>query len=188
MRSNLESQLAMRGETDRLQEVLDETVQVRKEMGYAVMITPLSQIMGTQAVLNVVTGERYKVVTDELYKYVLGYYGETPAPIDPDIKDRILNTPRGKEYLKYEPPQPSIKDIRKEVGGQLSDDDLLLQLMLPEENIKNLLASGPMKTDYPSPALEKPAMVLIRELAQRSSLAYLQMQKEGFSLTLRKSG
>ncbi|MFC1971018.1 hypothetical protein ACFLV0_03685 [Chloroflexota bacterium] len=188
MRSNLESQLAMRGETGRLQEVLDETVRVRKEMGYAVMITPLSQIMGTQAVLNVVTGERYKIVTDELYKYALGYYGDTPAPIDSNVKDKIFSTPKGKEYLNYKLYEPSIEEIRKEVGGNLSDEELLLQLVLPEENIKNLLSSGPMKTDYPSPALEKPAMVLIRELAQRSNLAYMQMQREDFSLTLRKSG
>jgi len=100
-----------------------------------------------------------------------GLWGETTRKTEDLIKEEIGD-----------------EDIRKEVGGRLSDDELLLQLILPEENIKGLLSSGPMKTDYPSPALEKPAMVLIRELAQRSSLAYLQMQKEGFSLTLRKSG
>lgn len=188
MRSNLESQLDLRGESDRLEEVLEEVARVRKEMGYAVMITPLSQIMGTQAVLNVVTGERYKMVVEELYKYVLGFYGVTPTPVDPNVKDKILSTPRGKEYLKWKPPQPSVEDFRRQLGGQLSDDDLLLQLMLPEEDIKSLLASGPLKTEYPSPALEKPAMVLIRELARRANLSYLNVQKKDFSLTLQKAG
>ncbi|MEI9476623.1 MAG: hypothetical protein WCO26_08615 [Deltaproteobacteria bacterium] len=187
MRSNLESQLALRGESDRLKEVLEEVALVRKEMGYAVMITPLSQIMGTQAVLNVVTGERYKVVVEELFKYVLGFYGTPPAPIDPNIKDKILSSPRGKEYLKWKPPQPSVEDFRRQLGGQLSDDDLLLQLMLPEEDIKGLLASGPLKTEYPSPALEKPLMVLIRELARRANLASLSVQRKDFSLTLKRT-
>jgi oxaloacetate decarboxylase alpha subunit len=188
MRSNLESQLALRGESDRLAEVLEEVALVRKEMGYAVMITPLSQIMGTQAVLNVVTGERYKMVVEELYKYVLGFYGAPPTPIDPNVKDKILSSPRGKEYLKWKPPQPSVEDFRRQLGGQLSDDDLLLQLMLPEENIKGLLASGPLKTEYHSPALEKPVMVLVRELARRANLSYLSVQKKDFSLTLQKAG
>lgn len=186
MRSNLESQLSLRGELDRLDEVLEEVALVRKEMGYVVMITPLSQIIGTQAVLNVITGERYKMVVEELYKYVLGFYGATPAAVDPNVKDKILSSPRGKEYLKWKPPQPSIEDFRRELGGQLSDDDLLLQLMLPEEDIKGLLASGPLKTEYPSPALEKPVMVLVRELARQANMSYLNIQKKNFSLTLQK--
>lgn len=188
MRSNLESQLEQRGEADRLQEVLEEVAVVRKEMGYAVMITPLSQVIGTQAVLNVITGERYKIVVEELYKYVLGFYGKTPTPIDPNVKDKVLSTPRGKEYLKWIPPQPSVEDFRKKLGGRLSDDDLLLQLMLPEEDIKVLLASGPLKSEYSSPALEKPLMALVRDLARRSSLSYLSLQKKSFSLTLQKNG
>ena len=188
MRSNLESQLQSRGELNRLEEVLEEVGRVRTDMGYVVMITPLAQIMGTQAVLNVVTGERYKMVVEELYQYILEFYGKPPAPVDPNVKDKILSTPRGKEYLKWTPPQPSVEDFRKRLGGHLSDDELLLQLMLPEENIKNLLASGPLKTEYPSPALEKPVMVLVRELAQRANLSYVNVQKKDFSLTLQKKG
>jgi oxaloacetate decarboxylase alpha subunit len=189
MRSNLESQLELRGELNRLEEVLEEVALIRKEMGYPVMITPLSQIMGTQAALNVITGERYKVIIEELYQYALGFFGKIPVPIEQNIMDKIFSTPRGKEYLKWEPPQPSIAEIRKQVGGQLSDDELLLQLMLPEENIKNFLATvPPLKTDYPSPALEKPVMVLVRDLARRANLAYINVQKKDFSLTMQKKG
>ena len=186
MQSNLESQLELRGDLDRLDEVMEEVGRIRKEMGYIVMITPLAQIVGTQAVLNVVTGERYKTVVDELYQYVLEFYGKPPAPIDPNVKDKILSTPRGKEYLKWTPPQPSIEDYRKQLGGRLSDDELLLQLMLPEENIKDLLSTGPLKTDYPSPTLEKPVTVLVRELVRQTNLSYVNIQKENFSLTLQK--
>lgn len=188
MRSNLESQLQSRGELNRLDEVLEEVGRIRTEMGYVVMITPLSQIVGTQAVLNVITGERYKTVVEELYQYVLEFYGKPPAPIDPNVKDKILSTPRGKDYLKWTPPQPSVEDFRKRLGGHLTDDELLLQLMVPEENIKSLLACGPIKTEYPNPVLEKPMIVLIRELAQRANLAYVNIEKKDFSLTLKKDG
>jgi len=188
MRSNMESMLQERGEMDRLNQVLKEVAVVRKEMGYPVMITPLSQIIGTQAVLNVLTGERYNVVVEELYKYILGFFGKTPAPVDPNIKDKILSTQRGKEFMKWTPPQPSIEDLRKQLGSNLSDDEILLQLMMPEENIKNLLASGPIKTLYPSPALKKPVMVLIEELSQRTDLSYIHIEKDDFSLKMRKSG
>lgn len=186
MRSNLESMLSQRGEEHRLEEVLEETIVVRKELGYPVMITPLSQIIGTQAALNVVLGERYKAVPDELFKYVLGFYGRTPAPVDSNVLDKIFSSPRGKQFLHWEPPQPSIEDLRSQLGGQLSDDELLLQLMLPEEDIRGILAAGPIKTDYPSPAVEKPAMVLVRELAQRANLAYVRIQKGDFCLTLQR--
>lgn len=185
MRSNMESMLALRGEARRLEEVLQETIRVRKELGYPVMITPLSQMMGTQAAFNVVLGERYKMVPDELFKYVLGFYGRPPAPVDPNVLDKILSSARGKEFLKWKPPEPSIEDIRKQIGGNLSDDELLLQLMLPEENIKNILA-GHLKTDYPSPATDKPAMLLVKELARRANLAYLHIQKGDFALTLQR--
>jgi oxaloacetate decarboxylase alpha subunit len=127
-------------------------------------------------------------VVEELYKYVLGFYGAPPTPIDPNVKDKILSSPRGKEYLKWKPPQPSVEDFRRQLGGQLSDDDLLLQLMLPEEDIKVLLASGPLKTKYAAPTLEKPVMGLVRELARRANLSYLNVQKKEFSLTLQKAG
>lgn len=189
MRSNLESMLSIRGDAHRLDEVLEETIRVRNELGYPVMITPLSQIVGTQAVLNVVLGERYKSVPDEVFKYVLGFYGKTVAPVDADVLDKILGSPRGKEFLKWQPPQPSIADLHRQFGGRLSDDQLLLKLMLPEESVDGIiaLASAPFKTDYPSPALEKNEMVLVRELAQRASMSYVHYEKGDLSITLQRN-
>jgi pyruvate/oxaloacetate carboxyltransferase len=92
MLSNLVSQLREQGAEDRYPEVLAEVPRVRKELGYPPLVTPSSQIVGTQATLNVVLGERYKVIPAEIKNYVRGYYGRPPAPIDPEIKRRSLAT------------------------------------------------------------------------------------------------
>ena len=187
MRSNLESMLSMRGEAHRLEEVLEETIRVHKELGYPVMITPLSQLVGTQAVLNVVSGERYKVVPDEVFKYALGFYGKPVAPVEPDVLDKMFGSSRGKEFLNWQPPQPSIEELHRRFGGRLSDDQLLLQLMLPEESSENILAlmASPLKTEYPGPALEE--MALARELAQWPNLAYVRIQKGNTAITVQRN-
>ena len=78
----------------RLDEILEEAMRVRREYGYPVMATPYSQIVGVQAFENVVSGERYKHVTDESIKYLLGYYGEPAYPLDQDLLDRVMSLPR----------------------------------------------------------------------------------------------
>ena len=83
MTGTLKAQLAQHNMTDKLDEVLRETAVVRRELGYPGMATPFSQLVGIQAVLNVVTGKRYSIVPDEVIQYALGYYGQTVAPIDP---------------------------------------------------------------------------------------------------------
>jgi len=189
MRSNLESMLSIQDNAHRLDEVLEETIVVRRELGYPVMITPLSQIVGTQAVFNVIAGERYKVVSDEVIKYALGFYGKPVAPVEPNVLDKILGSARGKQYLKWQLPQPSIAELHRQFGGRLSDDQLLLQLMVPEETVEGIIAltSTPIKTDYPGPALENKEMVLVRELAQRASASYLHYEKGDLSITLQRN-
>ena len=187
MRSNLESMLSMRGESHRLEEVLQETIAVHRELGYPVMITPLSQLVGTQAVLNVVSGERYKVVPDEVFKYALGFYGKPVAPVEPNVLDKMFGSPRGKEFLNWQPAQPSIEDLRSKFGGRLSDDQLLLQLMLPEESVEGILAltARPVETRYPGPSLED--MDLARELTRWTNLTYVRIQKGNTSITVQRN-
>lgn len=86
MLSNLDNQLREQGALDRYDEVLEEVPRVRAELGYPPLVTPSSQIVGTQATLNVVTGKRYSMIPNEVKQYVRGYYGRPPAPIDPEIK------------------------------------------------------------------------------------------------------
>ena len=97
MTGTLKAQLAQHNMTDRLDEVLRETAEVRRDLGYPGMATPFSQLVGIQAVLNVVTGKRYSIVPDEVIQYAAGFYGETVAPIDPNVLDMIMAAPRAKQ-------------------------------------------------------------------------------------------
>jgi oxaloacetate decarboxylase alpha subunit len=170
----------------RLEEVLEEVSVIREEWGYPVMITPFSQLVGTQGVLNVLLGERYKVVTEEGIRYVLGHYGKTPAPVDQNVLDKITGLPEAKDLLDWEQPQPSIEDLRKEIGRPgISDDELLLRVLFPEEHVEATISAGPIKKDYPRG--DKPVMALIHELTKHKDTTRIHVQKGGFSLSLKKS-
>jgi pyruvate/oxaloacetate carboxyltransferase len=149
MMTNLTRQLREVGMEHRLNEILEEVVLVRKEFGYPVMATPYSQIVGAQAVENIVSGERYKQITDEAIKYVLGYYGEPVVPIDQNVMDRIMSLPRAKEFLNWKPEgyDKSVDEFRREIGPELSDDDLLLKILIPGKPVKR---AEPKKTVAPS--------------------------------------
>lgn len=186
MISNLEFMLSERGMEHRLEEVLEEVSIIREEWGYPVMITPFSQLVGTQAVLNVLLGERYKVATEEAIRYVLGHYGRPPAPVDQNALDKITGLPEARELLDWEQPQPSIEELRKEVGRPgISDDELLLRALFPEEHVEATIAAGPIDTSYPSG--HKPVIALIHELTKHEDLGYIHIQKKDFSLTLGKA-
>jgi pyruvate/oxaloacetate carboxyltransferase len=157
MMTNLTRQLREIGMEHPLDEILEEIVMVRKEFGYPVMATPYSQIVGAQAVENIVSGERYKQITDEAIKYVLGYYGEPAALIDQNVVDRIMSLPRTKEFLNWKPEgyDKSVEDLRREIGHELSDDDLLLRILIPGKPLKR----GEPKKAAISPAIRAAAPV-----------------------------
>jgi pyruvate/oxaloacetate carboxyltransferase len=139
MMTNLTRQLREVGMERRLDEILEEIVQVRKEFGYPVMATPYSQIVGAQGVENIISGERYRQITDETIKYVLGYYGEPVVPIDQNVMDRVMSLPRTKEFLHWKPKGylKSVEELRQEIGPELSDDDLLLRVLIPGKALKD---------------------------------------------------
>ena len=134
MLTNLSRQLKEVGKEDLLPQVLEEIIQVRKELGYPVMATPYSQLVGAQALENIVSGERYQHVTDEVIMYALGFYGEPAGPVDQNVKDKIMATPQAKRLADWRPLArfKPLEEIRKELGPDLSDDDLLLKIMVPE--------------------------------------------------------
>jgi pyruvate/oxaloacetate carboxyltransferase len=138
MMTNLTRQLRELGMAHRLDEILREVVQVRKEFGYPVMATPYSQIVGVQAVENVVSGERYKKIPDETIKYALQLYGPPAVPVDSNVMDRIMSLPRTKEFLNWKPEGylKSIEELRQEIGPELSDDDLLLKILIPGKPLR----------------------------------------------------
>jgi pyruvate/oxaloacetate carboxyltransferase len=138
MMTNLTRQLREVGMEHRLEEILEEVVRVRREFGYPVMATPYSQIVGAQAIENILSGERYQRFTDEAIKYVLGLYGEPVAPVDPDVMDRVMSLPRAKQFVNWKPEgyEKSVEELRREIGPELSDDDLLLRILIPGKPVK----------------------------------------------------
>jgi len=138
MMTNLTRQLREVGMEHRLDEILEEVVLVRKEFGYPVMATPYSQIVGAQAIENILSGERYQRITDEAIKYVLGLYGEPVVPVDPNVMDRVMSLPRAKQFVNWKPEgyEKPVEELRREMGAELSDDDLLLKLLIPGKPVK----------------------------------------------------
>ncbi|HTM10242.1 MAG TPA: hypothetical protein VL754_17790 [Verrucomicrobiae bacterium] len=187
MVSNLRHQLKKVGLEDRIDAALEEAARVRAEFGYPIMVTPLSQFVGSQAAINVIAGERYMQVTDQVIHYALGVWGEEGArDMDPDVKDKILDRPRARELAKWVPPEPSIHEVRQKIGGPgVSDEELLLRWLLHEEEIAAMRAAGPIR-EY-STAIH-PLVALIEEMAQRVDLSKIHVEKAGFALTLEKRG
>jgi len=185
MMENFRAQLVEAGLEHRLDEVLAEVARVREELGYLNMVTPTSQLVGTQAVINVVQGERYRTVPDEVIKYALGYYGKPVAPLDPDVLDRILQAPVAREYARREPIPPMVERVRARFGGNISDEEVLLRIMFPEEHVEAMLAAGPIRQDYPRVTL--PLVELIRQLCARRDLGYVRLTRDGETPTVRMS-
>jgi oxaloacetate decarboxylase alpha subunit len=183
MMSNYRAELARRGLENQLEDLLKEITQIRKELGYPIMVTPLSQYIGAQAILNHTTGERYKIVTDEIIKYVLGHFGELAAPVDKEVMNRIKRLPRTKELLNWQPPENSIQELRKKFGPELSDEEFLLRILSSNQTaVDEVLSAGPKNYDYQM--TNKPVMTLINELTKQNDQAYIHIKKGDFSLTL----
>ncbi len=134
MISNLSTQLKEQGALDRMSEVMQEVPRVRKELGYPPLVTPTSQIVGTQATLNVLMG-RYKMVTKETRGYVQGFYGRSPAPVDPEVQKLIIGdeqpiTTRPADSL--EPELPKRRAELDEMGLKYSEEDLISYALFPQ--------------------------------------------------------
>jgi oxaloacetate decarboxylase alpha subunit len=185
MISNLRHQLRAMGMENRLQETLEEAGRVRAEYGYPIMVTPLAQFVGSQAAINVITGERYKEVTDQSIQYALGHWGkEAPLVMDANVKDKILNRPRAKEWASWTPPDLSLKEVRQKFGGPgVSDEELVLRVIAGEAAVKTMLAAGAPK-EYLS--AHQPLVRLIAELSKRKDCRQVYIQKDGLTLQLVK--
>jgi oxaloacetate decarboxylase alpha subunit len=137
MTSTLRRQLAEIGMDDRWDAILEELPRIREELGWPIMVTPLSQFVGVQAFLNVSTGERWSQRPDEIVRYVLGHYGPPAGEIDPALKAMILASSRA-EALEHEQHGLWLAAARERFGGQMSDEELLLRMMLPEEQVDGI--------------------------------------------------
>jgi oxaloacetate decarboxylase (Na+ extruding) subunit alpha len=174
-------QLRELGLEDRFEDVISEVPRVRAELGYPIMVTPFPQMVCAQALHNVIGKERYANVPDELIRYVQGRFGRPTTAVDGDVRDRILGRPRAKE-LAAEPPPPSPAELRRRFPS-VSDEELVLRASMPAEQVDDMLQAGPARRHY-NPALQ-PVLVLLEELARRSALAEVSVEKPGLRLRLR---
>ncbi|MGH6650052.1 MAG: pyruvate carboxylase [Sphingopyxis sp.] len=183
MMGTLRNQLIQQNMLDMLPAVLDEVAAVRRELGYPGMATPFAQLVGTLAVLNIVTGKRYGAIPDEVIQYAAGYYGEPPAPIDPNVMDRIAAAPRAKEIFGSPPPEPTLEDLKRQHGTD-DEDELILRALVPATDIDKMRAAGPLKRDYPT--ISSPEMEQVRRLMQVANAPYVQIKSAELDLVMRR--
>jgi pyruvate carboxylase subunit B len=172
MVSNLTSQLRQMDALDRLTEVLEEIPQTRRELGYPPLVTPMSQMVGTQAVSNVLAG-RYEVVSDEIKDYVSGLYGRAPVPVEPEVAEMVLGdgatsaTTTGRPADLLEPEVSKAREAVKDISTDL--DDVLTYGLYPATGMKflrikhgldpvpeEMKASSDEKPPEPTPRIEIP--------------------------------
>ena len=130
MLSNLISQLKQQGALDKLDDVLKEVPLVRKDMGYPPLVTPLSQMVGTQAVLNVISGERYKMVPKEINEYLHGKYGAAPSPVDEEIRRKIIGNDEVITHRPADDLKPEFKNLKKQYKYIAKTDEDVLSIAL----------------------------------------------------------
>ncbi|MDD3999326.1 MAG: oxaloacetate decarboxylase subunit alpha [Bacilli bacterium] len=132
MLSNLMNQLKEQKALDRLDEVLREVPKVRADLGYPPLVTPLSQMVGTQAVFNVLSGERYKLVPGEIKEYLRGLYGQSPAPINQEVKQKIIGDEKTIDYRPADDLEPQFEILKEKYRHLISSDEDVLSCALFE--------------------------------------------------------
>lgn len=176
MMSNFNAQLAQAGLAGRLQEVLEEIPAVRADLGWALMVTPFSQVIGTQAMLNVLYG-RYKVVLKEVEQLVLGYYGATPGPVSQGLLDDVSRR-TGRRPIRERPGLTLGEELaafRRDKGPFASDEELLLEYIFMPDHLRGLRDAGPLRLDDAPPP--QSVVDLVRMVAGRKDITH-------FSLTM----
>jgi oxaloacetate decarboxylase (Na+ extruding) subunit alpha len=185
MISNLRHQLRLVGMENKLDQTLKEAAEVRAEFGYPIMVTPLSQFVGSQAAINVIVGERYKQVTDQTIEYAMGIWGkEGAAFMDSNVKAKILSRPRAKEIAARPHPTDSLEELRRKYGGAgVSDEDVLLRFFSSKEDVERMRAAGPIRTYHTG---ANPLLNLVAELSKKTDRHSVFIQRPNFSLRLEK--
>jgi oxaloacetate decarboxylase alpha subunit len=185
MLPNLRHQLRKVGMEHKFPEALEESIRVREEFGYPIMVTPLSQFVGSQAAINVIVGERYKEVTDQVIKFALGHAGaEGARDMAPAVREKILDRPRAREWMKWQPDEPTAREMRRRLNAEgTSDEELLLRWIIGKEDV-DAMRANPRPVEYFNP--EQPLVNLLRELSRRAGHRQISVQTPGFSVTLEK--
>lgn len=133
MMSNLANQLKEQNALDKIRDVFAEIPRVREDLGFPPLVTPTSQIVGTQAVYNVLSGERYKTITNEVKRYLQGGYGKPPAPVSESLRRQAIGSEQVMEGRPADDLSPELENLRKEIGTLAkSEEDVLTYAMFPD--------------------------------------------------------
>jgi oxaloacetate decarboxylase alpha subunit len=168
--------------------VLEEVTRVRAEMGYPIIVTPVSQFIAAQAAHNVIDGERWKTVSDETVRYFFGHYGDPPAPVDPEVADRVLSRPAADKLRALEP--LTLDGARERFGRRMSEEELLLRLTMPAEQVDAMLAArgNPLVLSAANGSRHAPVVELVRGLRERPQISYAEMAGGGERVVWRRGG
>ncbi len=183
--SNLRHQLKLVGKEDKLPETLEEAARVRGDFGYPIMVTPLSQFVVSQAAINVIVGERYKEVTDQVIQYALGIWGTEASEImDGNVKDKVLGRARAKDWRGWHAPDMSLHEVRQKYGANVSDEELLLRVYAGADAVDTWEKNGApqAKTQGRHSLLQ-----LIEALTKKKNAGQIHIHRDGVSLKLGKS-
>jgi oxaloacetate decarboxylase alpha subunit len=168
-------------------QVLEEVTRVRAEMGYPIIVTPVSQFIASQAARNVIDAERWANVSDETVRFFLGHYGDPPAPVDPEIADRVLARPQAGKLSELRP--VSLDGARQRFGARISDEELLLRLTMPAEQVDAMITARDSGHGRPLPTARpgrSPLVTLLAELERRPSLTGVEVVKDGERVVWRR--
>lgn len=165
--SNLRHQLKLVGKEDKLPETVEEAARVRADFGYPIMVTPLSQFVVSQAAINVITGERYKEVTDQVIQYALGIWGKEASDImDPNVKDKVLGRQRAKDWQGWKAPDMSLHEVRQKYGANVSDEELLLRIYAGGDAVDAWKKNGAAKPQIDG---KQSLLRLVEELSKKDN-------------------
>lgn len=157
--------------------VIEESVQVREDLGWPIVMTPFAQYIVTQATLNVITGERYARISDEVIDLIRGDFGALPGVIDPELQDRAMATARGRQPVN-DGSDITIAELRRRFGVTISDEELLLRAVMPAEQVDAMYAA------------ERPAQTIARLLdgASRTSATHISVSDGATTFRLERAG
>ncbi len=133
-------QLVEMGRADLVPLVTEEAVRVREDLGWPIVVTPFAQYIVTQATLNLITGERYARISDEVVDLLMGEFGEMPGKVNQELLDRALQSPRARKRVDEVREEPTLDQIRSRIGPDLSDEELLLRAVMPREQVDTMVA------------------------------------------------
>jgi len=180
MLSNMVSQLEAAGIADKYDEVLEEIGRIREDLAWPIMVTPFSQLVGTQAVLNVMNGERYKVIPDEVKKYVLGHYGKLIAPIKQNIVKKIVEN--GSKSITVKKNEGKFVPELRNRYPNMTDEERILRYLIKGNHVDRMKQAGPINTS--NELLDNPVVTLMKNITNNKNYSYVSVSNKGTKIRL----